>query len=252
MSHPSPHTYRGFAIRFDELEPQNAITMSHATWRALEQLESGSEEIPAQRYIVKAKPKFAEGEGNLKLDSHYATWHEAVDRGRTLKAAGYSTEIVEPVEATTEPRSFGRYRVHSQQNPWAPFAQESDFVEQGEAQERANELREQGVNTQIIDSNDGRVVQAVYANGTAVAGPELGNVSHFEPDGGTVHGLNQGPQITEDQRAQQEQAEKNQQYLNDNPEHLQDPRPLPAHTETPEQEWLRKEADAKEHPDPVR
>jgi hypothetical protein len=170
MSHVTSHTYRGFSIRFDELEPQNSITMSKATWNALLQLETGSEEVAAQRYQVKSKPKFADGEHTV--ESHHATKAEAEDRARTLKAAGYDTQIVEPTEALEPPKSYGRYRVHSQVTPLHPFAQVADFNEEGDAQAHARELEDKGFGTQIVDSNSGAVVQNVYPDGTAVA-PEL-------------------------------------------------------------------------------
>jgi hypothetical protein len=105
MSHTTSHVYRGFSIRFDELEPQNSITMSKATWTALEQLETGKEEIAAKRYQVKSKPKFADGPH--ELESHYASKHEAESRARSLKDAGYSTEIVEPTVPEGAPADLG-------------------------------------------------------------------------------------------------------------------------------------------------
>lgn len=106
MSQATHHIYKGFSVRFDELEPQNSITMSRATWNALEQLENGSEEFVSQRHQVKAKPKGANGAH--ELESTYASEHEAKARARTLKEAGYDVEIVppvidEPVGLGTEP-----------------------------------------------------------------------------------------------------------------------------------------------------
>jgi hypothetical protein len=185
MSNASHHIYRGFSVRFDELEPQNSITMSKATWTALEQLETGKEEIAAKRYQVKSKPKFADGPH--ELESHYASKHEAESRARSLKDAGYSTEIVEPTEADV-PVSKGRFRVHYQQNVAAPFLEESSFDVGGDAQAHARELEDKGFGTQIIDSSNGAVVQNVYPDGTAVA-PETefpGTVRPLDADGGPL------------------------------------------------------------------
>ena len=56
MSITTPHTHRGLAVRFDELVEPMTVSMRHATWLFLDQLETGSEEEPKQRYQAKAKP----------------------------------------------------------------------------------------------------------------------------------------------------------------------------------------------------
>jgi hypothetical protein len=164
MSQHTPHLHKGFNVRFDELTEPMTLTMRKATWDALEQLETGAEEIVAQRYQVKSKPKFADGEH--KLETHYASKHEAEARAKTLRDAGYSTEIVEP----TEPL------------PAKPL-----------------------VNDPPIDG------------------------------------------LTDDQRAQQEQATVQSQYIRNNPSLPENPVIENQPPETPEHEWLRKEKEAKQH-----
>lgn len=217
MSQATTHLHKGFNVRLDELEPFGSLTMSSTTLAALQQLETGAEEIPAQRYVVKSKAKFTDGEHTV--DSHYATKHEAVKRARTLKDAGYDTEVVDPVEADGPPLSYGRYRVHSQVTPYAPFAQESHFDEVGDAQGRAAELRDKGLNSQIIDSSSNTVVPTAYPDGTAVA-PEA-------------------DMRTDDEKAADAQAFPPHPVVENAP------------PETPEHEWIRKEKEAKEHPAPA-
>jgi len=191
MSQSTPHIYRGFQIRFDELEPINVITMRKSTWAALQQLETGSEEKPKQRYVVKAKPKFIDGkfaepkfgDDDSEVDSAHETKPEAETRARELKNAGYHTAIIEPTEAESAPLSYGRFRVHSQINATAPFVQDSHFDNPEDAFKRTAELREKdGKNSQIIDSNSGQVVTNVYPGGTAVAGEAPDPDDFPEPD----------------------------------------------------------------------
>ena len=240
--------------------------MSKATWLALEQLENGSEEHVAKRYQVKAKPKFSDGEH--KLDTTYATEHEAKARAKVLKDAGHDTEIVPPTEALEPPLSYARFRVEKQLAATAPFAIESSYPTEADAQARAREIDDEdvyGTDVRIVDSKDGSVIQLVYPDGTAV-------VPEADP-------------VTEDQRAQQAQAEQNQQYLalpgkttapttaidpaanigqanvagavygyvpgsEQFPAHpaIENQPPVPAANiaETPQHEWLRKEKEAKE------
>jgi len=180
MSIQTPHVYRGLNVRFDELTEPMTIVARKSTFEALEQLETGSEEQPKQRYQVKAKPKFVDGkfveakfgDDDKEVDSTHATKHEAVARERELKNAGYHTAIVEPTEAEDFPPSKGRYRVHSQITAFAPMLEESHWNTDGEAQARARELESKGLNTQIIDTSSGLVVPSVYPDGTSVAGPE--------------------------------------------------------------------------------
>jgi hypothetical protein len=223
MSHTTPHLYRVFSVRFDELEPQGSITMSKATWTALEQLETGAEEITAQRYQVKAKSKFVDGDH--ELDSHYATKHEAHARAKTLRDAGYSTEIVEPTEALEEPKSYARFRVEKQLTAVSPFEVQYSYPTEAEAQDKAVEIADEavdGASVRVVDGSSGAVLQTPYTDGTVEA-----------------------PEVTESERAQERQAEQGN--LVENPVLPEHP-VLAGPPETPSEEWLRKEREAKEHP----
>jgi hypothetical protein len=190
MSQSTPHIHRGLAVRFDELVEPMTVSMRHATWLFLDQLETGSEEVPKQRYQVKAKPKFIDGklseatfaDDDSEVDSTYATKHEAEVRARELKDAGHHTAIVDPTEAAEAPLSYGRFRVHSQVNAHAPFVQTHTFDTDGEAQEQARKLEDDGLGTQIIDSNTGAVVPNVYPDGTAVANEATYATSPTDPN----------------------------------------------------------------------
>ena len=225
MSQHTPHIHKGMNVRFDELTEPMTIVCRKATWVALEQLETGLDEVVAQRYQVKSKVKFADGDH--VLESHYATKHEADARAKTLKDAGYSTEVVEPTEALKPPVSKGRYKVEYQQNPTALFGEDSTWNTREEAETKVDELEGKGYAAQVVDTDSGQVVQDGYP-----AAPPAG--------------------LTEDQRAQQAQATQQAEYLRETsalPDHPVITTPAP---ETPTEEWLRKEKAAKEHPDPVR
>ena len=254
MSQHTPHIHKGMNVRFDELTEPMTIVCRKATWVALEQLETGLDEVVAQRYQVKSKPKFAEG--NHELESHYATKHEADARAKTLKDAGYSTEVVEPTEALKPPVSKGRYFVEYQENSTVPFAEESSWETYAEAERRADELTAKGFSSAVVDRASGQVVQ----DSRPFAGHTNDNWSDTP--------------LTNDQRAQQAQATQQAEYLRETSapatefpgavSHYEpDSGPLPPSfpvdpvitnpaPETPTEEWLRKEKAAKEHPDPVR
>ncbi|HUD21511.1 MAG TPA: hypothetical protein VMQ60_01595 [Acidobacteriaceae bacterium] len=248
MSHVTPHIYRGFNVRFDELEPQNAITMSKSTWAALEQLESGSEEHIAKRYQVKAKSKFASLEHHA-LDSTHATEAEAKARARTLKDAGYETEVVPPTAAEEPPLSYARYRVQTRVNSSAPYVYDSSFAEEGDAQGHARDLESKDLDTQIIDGNTGSVVQNVYSDGTAIVPEADETANSWSPEASHAGGLPEHPvwaslrQPEHPVIANQPPAQSTSPNPADNVGTVEHGGSVPA--ETPDHEWLRKEAEAK-------
>jgi hypothetical protein len=246
MSIETPHTYRGFNIRHDELTEPMTLVGRKATWLALEQLETGSEEVAAQRYQVKARAKFTDDEH--KLESHHATKHEADKRARELKDAGYDTEIVAPTEAAAPPVSLARYRVEQQLNSSAPFARESTWADEGEAQVRAHELLDKGFGARIVDSNSGQVMQLRDPGGLATVYDAdentmwKGNTMWTAPEKNVqeVPGASGIPTERIDG--------KEWQVGTIPPSALPEHPTVTAPPETAKEEWLRKEKEAKEHP----
>jgi hypothetical protein len=43
MSQHTPHTYKGFSVHFDEIEPADTITMRQATWEKLKETDPQAE-----------------------------------------------------------------------------------------------------------------------------------------------------------------------------------------------------------------
>lgn len=188
MSISTHHVYRGFAVRFDEIEPVNSITMRRATWNALEQLESGSEDKLAQRYQVKAKPRLVDGKltthefaASDEPESSFGTKHEAEVRARVLQFAGYHTAIIEPTEAAPV---RGRYIVKSQLTPTTAPIEDSTHDTIEAAGKRAEEIEDadpEHVAT-VVDSNSGQVVGPDYVRTRPPSAEERAAAGYKDPD----------------------------------------------------------------------